>query len=76
MLGQARGGKRMDSCIGERFLVVYDFLPEDSSRSMRGDIDAHFADPAHHDLSHQVWNYWYVPGCASSPTRANVPLIF
>lgn len=30
---------------------------------MREDIDAHFSDPSNHQAStHQVWNYWHVPG--------------
>ncbi len=53
----------MDSCVSERFLVVDDFLPRDQSAAMRADIDAHFANPAGHSpTTHQVWNYWYVPG--------------
>ncbi|MFL6721589.1 MAG: hypothetical protein ACJ8FT_07275 [Sphingomonas sp.] len=52
----------MDGCLRERFLVVDDFLPHDDSLSMRGDIDAHFGNPGNHDPSHQVWNYWHVPG--------------
>ena len=44
-------------------MVVDNFLAEEASRSMRDDIDAHFADPAQHaPTTHQVWNYWHVPG--------------
>jgi 2OG-Fe(II) oxygenase superfamily len=43
--------------------IVDDFLPRDLAERMRGDIDAHFANPhRHRPESHQVWNYWYVPG--------------
>ena len=52
----------MDECLRERFLVVDNFLAEEASKSMRDDIDSHFADPAHHGAPHQVWNYWHVPG--------------
>src|SRR5205809_1850520 len=53
----------MDECLRERFVVVDDFLPADHSTAMRADIDAHFANPAKHDpATHQVWNYWHVPG--------------
>lgn len=53
----------MDQCITERFLVVDDFLPEKIGLSMRADIDAHFADPQNHKPeTHNVWNYWHVPG--------------
>jgi len=44
------------------FLVADDFLPRDLAIAMRGDIDAHFAEPgAHRPDTHQVWNYWFVP---------------
>ena len=53
----------MDQCISERFVVVDDFLPEEDSLQMRADIDEHFADPQNHKPeTHQVWNYWHVPG--------------
>ena len=53
----------MEQCITERFVVVDDFLPEDQTRSMRDDIDAHFGTPGEHKAdTHQVWNYWHVPG--------------
>lgn len=53
----------MDGCVRDRFVVVDEFLPGDQSASMRADIDAHFADPsAHRAETHQVWNYWHVPG--------------
>ena len=52
----------MDECLRERFLVVDNFLAEEASKSMRDDINSHFADPAHHGAPHQVWNYWHVPG--------------
>ena len=53
----------MDQCITERFVVVDDFLPDDQTRAMREDIDAHFADAQNHRPdTHYVWNYWHVPG--------------
>src|SRR3954470_23683118 len=56
-------GKRMDDCLRERFVVVDDFLPEEQGVAMREDIDAHFSNPSRHEpATHQVWNYWYVPG--------------
>lgn len=40
-----------------------DFLPEAEARELRAHVDSHFADPqAHRRETHQVWNYWYVPG--------------
>lgn len=40
-----------------------DFLPDADARQMRAHIDGHFADPqAHRPGTHQVWNYWYIPG--------------
>src|SRR5262245_52326207 len=45
------------------FVVVDDFLPAELAKSMRGDIDAHFSDPfSHHPDTHQISNYWFVPG--------------
>lgn len=53
----------MDGCVRERFLVVDDFLPAEQSTAMREDIDRHFSNPSGHlPATHQVWNYWYVPG--------------
>lgn len=44
-------------------IVIDDFMPAEVAAAMRADIEAHFSDPAHHrPESHQVWNYWYVPG--------------
>lgn len=44
-------------------LLIDDFMPLDLARSMRVDVEAHFANPAkHHADIHQVWNYWLVPG--------------
>jgi hypothetical protein len=45
------------------YLVLDDFLPADLALAMRADIEAHFSDPVRHRAeSHQVWNYWFVPG--------------
>jgi hypothetical protein len=53
----------MDECLRERFLVIDGFLPEKQGLGMREDIDAHFSNPSNHQAStHQVWNYWHVPG--------------
>jgi len=53
----------MGECIRERFVVVDDFLPQHQGISMRADIDAHFSNPSEHAPStHQIWNYWHVPG--------------
>jgi hypothetical protein len=53
----------MDECLRERFLVIDGFLPEKQGLDMREDIDAHFSNPSNHQAStHQVWNYWHVPG--------------
>jgi len=44
-------------------LIVDDFLPLDVATAMRADIEAHFAAPDRHGRdTHQIWNYWYVPG--------------
>jgi hypothetical protein len=53
----------MDGCVRERFLVVDDFLAVEQGTAMREDIDAHFSNPSQHQpATHQVWNYWHVPG--------------
>ncbi len=53
----------MDDCLRERFVVVDEFLSDEFAQSMRADIDAHFSDPTRHEpATHQVWNYWHVPG--------------
>ena len=45
------------------YTVVDDFLPFDVAEAMRLDIDAHFAKyESHRPETHQVWNYWFVPG--------------
>jgi hypothetical protein len=44
-------------------LVVDDFLPITVATEMRRAIDGHFANPDRHlPQTHQLWNYWYVPG--------------
>ena len=52
----------MEECLRERFVVVDEFLPQEDCLSMRRDIDTHFSDPQRHNATHQVWNYWHVPG--------------
>jgi Rps23 Pro-64 3,4-dihydroxylase Tpa1-like proline 4-hydroxylase len=45
------------------YLVIDDFLPAELACTMRQDIEAHFGMPqAHQPQTHQIWNYWYVPG--------------
>jgi hypothetical protein len=45
------------------YVVVDDFLPLDAAEAMRLDIDTHFGSPeSHRPETHQVWNYWFVPG--------------
>ena len=48
--------------ITEPYFVIDDFLPPEFAKSMRADIDRHFANPELQGLAHQIWNYWYVPG--------------
>lgn len=44
-------------------LVVDEFLPRTTAMAMRKYIDEHFARQFQHGPStHQVWNYWHVPG--------------
>jgi hypothetical protein len=45
------------------FVIIDDFLPADLAHAMRKDIDEHFGHPSdHRPDSHQIWNYWHVPG--------------
>ena len=45
------------------FVVIDDFLPLDAAEAMRFDIDTHFGSTeSHRPETHQVWNYWFVPG--------------
>jgi hypothetical protein len=47
----------------DSFVVIDDFLPLDIAEAMRADVERHFATPsAHQPNTHQVWNYWFVPG--------------
>jgi hypothetical protein len=56
-------GPRHDGAITQAVIVIDDFLPADLAMAMRRDIEAHFASPEKHmPASHQVWNYWHVPG--------------
>ena len=44
-------------------IVVDDFLPKALADAMRQDIETHFGTPyRHRPDTHQVWNYWFVPG--------------
>jgi len=43
--------------------VVDNFLPPQLAAAMRQDIENHFGDTGNHRAeTHQVWNYWHVPG--------------
>jgi hypothetical protein len=43
------------------FSVVENFYPKASL--LRHYCDEHFSDPyTHNGMTHQIWNYWYVPG--------------
>lgn len=45
------------------FLVVDNFLPREIAWAMRSDIEKHFSDTSNHKPpTHQIWNYWHVPG--------------
>ena len=45
------------------FAVFDGFRPAQEAEAMRGHVDAHFARPhAQRAETHQIWNYWYVPG--------------
>ncbi|MFL6844758.1 MAG: hypothetical protein ACJ8ER_07745 [Allosphingosinicella sp.] len=45
------------------FLILDDFLPRGDAVAMRRQINGHFAEPHRHmPDTHQVWNYWHVPG--------------
>src|SRR5262249_4142654 len=49
--------------LSSHLIVVDDFLPRSIAASMRRAIDDHFATPDRHNpQTHQLWNYWYVPG--------------
>jgi hypothetical protein len=44
-------------------IVIDNFLPKELALAMRADIEAHLSNPEHHRAdTHQVWNYWFVPG--------------
>lgn len=43
------------------YTVIDDFFPD--ADALRQGIDQHFAEPGkHRPETHQVWNYWHVPG--------------
>ena len=49
--------------ISAPYLIVDNFMAVDVADAMRSDVESHFASPHEHRAeSHQVWNYWYVPG--------------
>jgi Rps23 Pro-64 3,4-dihydroxylase Tpa1-like proline 4-hydroxylase len=44
-------------------IVIDDFLPPRIAAALRDDLENHFHEPqAHRAETHQVWNYWFVPG--------------
>lgn len=45
------------------FFVIDNFLPNKLAELMRLDIENNFANPSEHSAdTHQIWNYWFVPG--------------
>jgi hypothetical protein len=47
----------------DRLMVVDNFLDANLAEALRRDIDLHFSEPAKHaPATHQIWNYWHVPG--------------
>jgi len=47
----------------EPFAVFDSFLSEADAMAMRAAFDRHFSNPHQHKpATHQIWNYWYVPG--------------
>lgn len=60
---QARSAPAVSEPLRAPYIVVDDFLPLDLALAMRKDIEAHFGTPEKHKPdTHQVWNYWFVPG--------------
>ena len=56
-------GLKQDATLTSPVMVIDDFLPSELALAMRRDIEAHFARPEKHAHdTHQVWNYWHVPG--------------
>lgn len=54
---------RPPAAVTAPYLVVDDFLPLEVARAMRADIEAHFSGTQKHmPQTHQIWNYWHVPG--------------
>lgn len=44
-------------------ILVDDFLPLDLANAMRRNFEAHFANAhQHRPETHNIWDYWYVPG--------------
>lgn len=51
------------AALREPFAVFDSFLPEADALAMRAAFDTHFSNPHRHQpATHQIWNYWYVPG--------------
>ena len=60
---QAPAGIAAPALFSPPHRAIDSFLDPGQAEAMRGHVDAHFADPhAHSPDSHQVWNYWHVPG--------------
>jgi hypothetical protein len=56
--------------------IVDDFLPAELAQSLRAGVEAHFLHPGQHrPETHQVWNYWFVPG-AYAYFRSNPEKVF
>ena len=49
--------------VRKSFLTVDGFLGRSEAEDIRAGFEAHFANPhAHQPDTHQLWNYWHVPG--------------
>ena len=47
----------------ESYLTVDGFLAPAEAQAIRAGFEGHFAEPqGHRPDTHQLWNYWYVPG--------------
>ena len=45
------------------FVVIDNFLPTELAEGMRADLERHFSNPYSHQAhTHEIWNYWFVPG--------------
>ena len=57
------GAPLVEAGVRAPLIVIDDFLVPALAEAMRADIERHFAEPHdHRPETHQVWNYWFVPG--------------